>query len=51
MRSVFKRAFCLHEWVNADSIKNPYPKIRYSIGSRMMYVCKKCGKTTFYPNY
>ena len=51
MRNIFKRIFCLHEWVKADSTQNPYLKIRYSIGSRMMYVCKKCGKTTYTPDY
>ena len=51
MTNIFKRLFCLHEWVKANSIENPFPKIRYSVGSRMFYVCKKCGKTTFYADY
>ena len=47
MRSIFKRAFCLHEWVRMDST----PLVFTTIGARYMWVCKKCGKTTFYPNY
>ena len=47
MRSVFKRAFCLHEWVRMDSTSLSF---KY-VGARYMWVCKKCGKKTFYPDY
>jgi hypothetical protein len=50
MKNLFKRALCLHEWVQGNSAENPFPKIRYSIGARAIWVCKKCGKVTLYPN-
>ena len=47
MRSIFIRAFCLHEWVKMDQTQDGF---KY-IGARCIYKCKKCGKITLYPNY
>lgn len=47
MRSVFKRAFCLHEWVRMDSTLLGFKHV----GAEYMWVCKKCGKKTLLPDY
>lgn len=47
MKSILKRAFCLHEWVRMDSTLDSF---KY-VGARIMYKCKKCGKNAFYPDY
>ena len=50
-KKIKKRMFCLHDYVIADSYEDPYLHIRYSVGARIMWVCKKCGKVSFYSNY
>jgi hypothetical protein len=45
MRSIFKRAFCLHEWVRMDETYLGFK----NVGAGEMWVCKKCGKVTLFP--
>lgn len=47
MINIFKKLFCLHDWVRMDSTLLGF---KYT-GARYMWVCKKCGKIKFYPDY
>ena len=43
------RLHCLHEWEQGDICGDT--TVMFSLGSRLIWVCKKCGKKTLYPNY